>query len=96
MRVPSKTLDGRIRAHFPDGTVNRAKSACTRRSPDWVVSDNKKQINWFSVVDRIQEPGLLNKIFGFDYFRHVRISSEVKENPKGHDSKSCTLRVNHL
>ena len=96
MRVPSETLDGHIWAHFPDGTVNRAKSTRTRRSPDWVVSDNKKQINWFSVVDRIQEPGLLNKIFGFDYFRHVRISSEVKENSKGHDPKPCTLRVNRL
>jgi hypothetical protein len=60
------------------------------------MADNHKEIDRFSVVNRVLEPRLLDQVGCFDDLGDIAVTSEVKEYAKGHDAQSlfgCEIAV---
>ncbi len=88
MRMPAECLDGYIGSQTTDDLVKRSKCRGRYSRPDWIMTDDKKQINGLGVLNSIQEPTFLHKICCFDDFADIRVSSEVVEYTEGHDAQA--------
>lgn len=93
MAVPAENLDWSCWSHGSDLLLNEAKSVGVVSGSDRVVANEEEQIDWLGVVDGIQEPLLLHHGRCLDDLGDIGVSSEVIQDAKCHDAKTCWEEV---
>lgn len=56
------------------------------------MADQKKEIDRLCIIDDLQKPGLRDERVGFDDLGVVRVTCEIEEYTKGHDTQAMLCR----
>jgi hypothetical protein len=88
--VATKSLNRYIWSYLADRTENSTKCTTGHRGPNWIVTNDHKQVDWLCIVNGCLEPRLFDHVGSFDDFGYVAIPCKIEQHPESHNTETLS------